>query len=252
MGCPHSKDLGVFVVEATVMACELLAGVLSRTSDLRVLAWEVDSKAALATVTRINADVALVSCDLQDGPRKGLTLVSELHRSNPKLHSVVLLNTADREGVVEAFRAGAHGVWSREAGLNDLPKCVQRVGEGQVWASSNELEYLLDILVQTPPMRVLTDTCYRLLTDREQSIVRLVADGMSNHEVAYHLRISEHTVKNHLFHIFDKIGVSSRVELVLCALSSSIADPKYPPQGDRAAAAISNEHRPVPDRHSHT
>jgi DNA-binding NarL/FixJ family response regulator len=222
------------VADATAMACQLLASVLSRTSSMRILAWEVDSKAALTAATRIMTDVALISSDLQDGPGKGFSLVSELRIKRPGVRSVILLDRTDRQGVVDAFRAGARGVLSRGAGLADLPKCVCRVNEGQVWATSKELAYLLDTFVQGPPFRTLTDSCCKLLTEREQAVVHLVADGLSNRDIAAQLHLSQHTVKNYLFRVFDKIGVSSRVELVLCALASTMANPITPLEGNRS------------------
>jgi two-component system nitrate/nitrite response regulator NarL len=229
-----NKSVHVLVADATVMACELLASVLSRTSQMRVVAWEIESAAAIATATRIKTDVALISSDLQDGPGKGFLLASELRLKHPDTRSVMLLDRADRQGVVDAFRAGARGVLSRGAGLSALPKCVHRVSQGQVWASSNELAYLVDTFAQTPPVRTLTDNCCKLLTQREQAVVHLVADGLSNREIATHLNLSQHTVKNYLFRVFDKIGVSSRVELVLCALSSTMANPLAPLESDRS------------------
>jgi DNA-binding NarL/FixJ family response regulator len=121
------QSVSVLVVDATVMACELLASALSRTSKMKVVGWEVDSAAALATATRIKTDVALISSNLQDGPGKGLSLASQLRTKRPDIRSVILLDRADRRGIVDAFRAGARGVLSRGAGLSALPKCVHRV-----------------------------------------------------------------------------------------------------------------------------
>ena len=239
------KAVAILVADATVMACELLASILSRTSQMQVVAWEVDSAAAFATATLINTDVALISSDLQDGPGKGLSLASELRSRHPEIRSVILLDSADRQSTVDAFRAGAYGVLSRGAGLSALPKCVHLVSEGQIWASSDELGYLLDNFVQTTPARTLSNSCCKLLTPREQAVVQLVADGLSNREIATQLKLSQHTVKNYLFRVFDKIGVSNRVELVLCALTSPMADPTLAPHGDQAhAVTIGVRRRP--------
>ena len=104
----------------------------------------------------------------------------------------------------------------RKKNPRNLPSIcsVNRVSEGQIWASSREL------------------------TPREQAVVQLVADGLSNREIATHLKLSRHTVKNYRFRVFDKIGVSSRVELVLCALTSPMADPTLAPHSDQAHASI--------------
>ena len=116
---------------------------------MKVVGWEVDCAAALATVTRVKTDVALISSNLQDGPGKGLSLASELRSRHPEIRSVILLDSADRQSTVDAFRAGARGVLSRGAGLAALPKCVHRVSEGQsIRASSRELAYMLDTFLK--------------------------------------------------------------------------------------------------------
>ena len=236
MAPSQRTTVGVLIADATIMACELLATVLNQTSSMKVVGWEVDAAAAMATATRIKTDVALISSDLQDGPGQGLSLASELRIKHPEIRSIILLDRTDRQSTVAAFRAGARGVLSREAELAILPKCVCRVSEGQVWASSQEMAYLLDSFAQTTPSRSLTDSCCKLLTPREQAVVQLVADGLSNREIAMQLKLSQHTVKNYLFRVFDKIGVSSRVELVLCALTSPMADPTVAPHSDQAHA----------------
>jgi DNA-binding NarL/FixJ family response regulator len=90
-------------------------------------------------------------------------------------------------------------VLSRGAGLAALPKCITRVSEGQVWASSTELDYLLDTFVRTAPTRTLSESCCRLLTAREQEVVQLVADGLGNREIAARLKLSQHTIKTTCF-----------------------------------------------------
>jgi DNA-binding NarL/FixJ family response regulator len=93
------------------------------------------------------------------------------------------------------------------------------VHKGQVWASSEELHYLLEAVTEPMPMRFATVAGKPLLSARELDVVRCVAEGLSNREIAQRLTLREHTVKNYLFRIFDKLGVSSRVEVVLYALS---------------------------------
>ena len=92
--------------------------------------------------------------------------------------------------------------------------------KGQIWASSNELQFLLEALAEAAPLRVVNAQGINLLTKREGQVVHLVAEGLTNRGISRELNISEHTVKNYLFRIFDKLGVSSRVELTICAFSN--------------------------------
>jgi DNA-binding CsgD family transcriptional regulator len=88
------------------------------------------------------------------------------------------------------------------------------------------------------PMRVVDPSGIRLLTKREEDVVRLLGDGLQNREIARELNLSEHTVKNYLFHVFDKLGVSSRVELILYAVSCSKRLPLTSVETNEDEAAI--------------
>jgi len=120
--------------------------------------------------------------------------------------------------VIDAFRCGAHGVVFRDEPLETLGKCIHAVHQGQVWANSEQLGYILEALSLTMPMRWQDARGIDLLSKREELVVRQVAEGMTNREISVHLKLSEHSVRNYLFRIFDKLGVSSRVELVLYCL----------------------------------
>jgi DNA-binding NarL/FixJ family response regulator len=130
----------------------------------------------------------------------------------------MLLPSRDRELVIDAFRCGAHGVIFRDEPLEILSKCIHAIHQGQVWANSQHLGYLLEALGRTKPMHLQDSRGTRLLSKREEAVVRLVADGLTNKQISNELTLSEHTVRNYLFRIFDKLGVSTRVELVLYCL----------------------------------
>ena len=87
--------------------------------------------------------------------------------------------------------------------------------QGEIWASKTELCYLLEALSDSAPAPITDSKGLNLLTKREEDVVRLVAEGLTNREISERLSLSEHTVRNYLFRIFDKLGISSRVELVL-------------------------------------
>src|SRR5262249_51231866 len=93
------------------------------------------------------------------------------------------------------------------------------VHQGQIWANSRELRFVLEALGEALPLRVVDARGTVLLSHREQEVVRCVAEGLSNRDIARRLGLTEHTVKNYLFRIFDKLGVSRRGEVVLCAYS---------------------------------
>jgi DNA-binding NarL/FixJ family response regulator len=149
-----------------------------------------------------------------------MALLRRLHISFPKVAKILLLESFDRELVVNAFRSGARGLFCFAVSpFRALCKCIQVVHRGQIWATAQQIEYLIDLVTQVPSLRVVNANGNTLVTPREEQVVALVAEGLSNREIAQELGLSEHTVKKYLFRIFDKLGISTRVELVLYAVN---------------------------------
>ncbi len=133
---------------------------------------------------------------------------------------ILLSESFDREVVIYAFRSGARGLFCfTESSFRSLCRCIQVVHRGEVWANAEQIDYLVELVSQVPSLRVVNACGTSLLTPREVQVVALVAEGLSNREVALELGLSEHTIKKYLFRIFDKLGISTRVELVLYAVA---------------------------------
>jgi DNA-binding NarL/FixJ family response regulator len=214
-----SEVIRVLAADNTRMNSQLLAAALERDKRFHVLDPGLDVRGFVAAVAKEKPAVVVISAELDDNPRKGFDLAREVHASHPETRVVMLLDVSERSQVVEAFRAGARGVFCRSESLKSLAKCIHCVSQGQVWANSKELRYLLEALGEALPLRVVDARGTVLLSRREQEVVRCVAEGLSNREIAQRLGLTEHTVKNYLFRIFDKLGVSKRVEVVLYAYS---------------------------------
>lgn len=212
----------VVIAHGNLMAGELIAGALGRQSRFTVVGLKSDLSSLLEQVSSSPIDVALVHTDLGNGSSDAFTAVRRISETCPTVKSVVLMPASERSLVIDAFRAGASGVFcSSVNGIKMLCQCVAKVYEGGIWASDIELGYVMEAFSKTAPLRIVNVDGMRLLTDREEDIVRLVADGLTNREIASRLNLSEHTIKNYLFRMFDKLGVSSRVELVLYAVSQT-------------------------------
>src|SRR5207253_4567713 len=134
---------------------------------------------------------------------------------------ILLLEDCEHDFVIDAFRSGARGVLSRAESSEQHSKCVYTVHRGQIWATTRDMEYILEELVATRPLRIVDAHGSSLLSKREEEVVALVADGLTNRQISEQLKLSEHTVKNYLFKVFEKLGISTRVELVLYALSQN-------------------------------
>jgi DNA-binding NarL/FixJ family response regulator len=163
--------------------------------------------------------VALISTQLGDDPIKGFEVLQSLRSSSPKTRVVMLLDSSRRDMVVQSFCSGARGVFCRSDALKLLPKCVHSVHSNQIWANSQQLEFLVDALSEAPATNLVGAEGEALLSAREQQVVRFLAEGLSNRDIAKQLKLSEHTIKNYMFRIFNKLGVSTRVEVVLYAAS---------------------------------
>ncbi|MFZ0738895.1 MAG: response regulator transcription factor [Candidatus Acidiferrales bacterium] len=209
------------IADSSLIAGRLLSEQFKRHSDFAVVSCANDRASLLSSVRQIKSAVALISADLQDGLLSGLAALREVHEADPELRPILLFDRPEPHLVMEGLRAGARGVFSRcNFNFATLRKCVRRVCEGQIWIGNAELEYVLESLTQTRPLRVIGPDGSNLLSRREEEVMRLVAEGLGNREIAELLNLSEHTVKNYLFHIFDKLGISNRVELVLYAVSN--------------------------------
>ena len=224
LGSPMSvgtseSAVSTLIAESNLMLCSLLVNALKRYKELRIAACAVDSAEAMEILSKTPVDVGLISANLRNGPLAGFGLVREIRIAHPNIRTVLLLDRFEPELVVDAFRAGARGIFHRSTELKVLFKCLRSVHRGQLWANSKELEVVLDAFFHAAALRVIDAKGAALLSKREEQVVKLVADGRSNREIAREMGLSEHTIKNHLFRIFDKLGVSSRVELVLYAFS---------------------------------
>jgi two-component system, NarL family, nitrate/nitrite response regulator NarL len=210
------EKIRVVAADSTRMSSQLLAQALAQNSQFQVSGIDPKPAAILAAVAHERPNVVLMSSVL-DESEPGFDLIRQVCATRPETRVVMLMDTSKRSAVVEAFRCGAYGVFSRSESPKLLAKCICRVHQGQVWANSSELRFLLEALCESEPPSAVEVGALADLSKREQDVVRCVAEGLSNREIATRLKLTEHTVKNYLFRIFDKLNVSSRVEVVLYA-----------------------------------
>jgi DNA-binding NarL/FixJ family response regulator len=211
----------VVLAHPSTLACEALSrGLSGCRGSFHVLGWAIDGTDALKKITDRQPDVAVISADLQDGAKAGFKVLRELRLARHPTAPVMLLDRSERDTVVSAFSAGAKGVLFRTDGFSVVCKCIRCVHAGQIWAGSKQMQFIVEALTERGPLSVVDVKGKPLLTKREEAIVRMVAEGLPNLQIASALHLSAHTVKNHLFRIYEKLGVSSRVELILYAISS--------------------------------
>jgi DNA-binding NarL/FixJ family response regulator len=209
----------VFIADGSRMSCQLIAAALRGSRyRTRVVGYATDATGIREALEKSEADVAVIGARLEEEAMAGFDVTREILVSSSKPSVVIILDSSKPSMVVEAFRAGASGVFSRDQSSELLCKCIHAVHQGQVWASSKELHFVIGALGAALPAKA---TCLRgsgLLTKREEGVVRLVAEGLTNRDISQQLNLSVHTVRNYLFRIFNKVGTSSRLELALYAI----------------------------------
>ena len=183
---------------------------------------------------RVN--VVVLSSNLDEEPLRGFELLRELRASDPDIFAIMLLDSSKKETVLQAFRAGARGIFSRHDSVETLSKCIRSVYEGQIWANSQQMSFAVEALATSPVVRAVDANGLSLLSKREMDVVRSLAEGLTNREIAERLGLSQHTIKNYLFRVYDKLGVSSRLELLFMTLTQAGAKPSDRAGADQSAA----------------
>lgn len=213
--------INVLIADADHMSAQLIAGGLTRGKNgIQIVSVSNNSADAIREMEKHQPHIALINTRLEDGPLTGYLVLQGLHNSSPRTAAIMMIPISERDLVIDAFRGGARGVFCRVHPIKLLIKCIRIVHEGQIWANNHNLDYLLEFLTQHKPLRLVKPGGGLLqLTHREAQLVQLLAEGMSTREISQNLDVTEHTVRNYISNIYDKLGVSSRVELALYAVS---------------------------------
>ena len=202
----------VLIVDRDEMSSDLLATRLAQEGCFH--ASGLRSADLMDQMASGKAQLVVIGADLNNDTRTGFDLAHTVRRVHPAVPIVILLNQPNRESVINAFRSGARGVFSRQRSVADFLDCIEHVRKGFIWAGPQETNFLLDAFNSVPSPKMLTASDAAPLTMRELQVVKCAARGKTNKVIALELGLSEHTVKNYLFRAFEKLGVSNRVELL--------------------------------------
>lgn len=227
MNTRNRGKLRVLLADSNLMTSRLLSEALEKNPEIKVLGCVADLEGLVKELDRLEPDVMLVSTHVAAVCPNHLASLRAIIVAYPAIPSVLLMDKSEPETVVDAFRAGVKGVFCCATGdTKQLEKCVMKVAEGQIWADTTQLHYVVSALpsLKVPEARPKRTNSSTPLTPREEQVMRLVAEGMSNREIARQMQLSENTIKNYLFKIFEKLGFSNRVELVLYATANAPVD----------------------------
>jgi DNA-binding NarL/FixJ family response regulator len=203
--------------------CKLLA----LEEDFEVVAQAQDGRQVLDVLQQFEPDILLL--DLKMPGLDGLATLQRLQVVKNRTRVIVLTASDDKNEFVQAMKLGTSGIVLKQTATELLIKSIRKVHAGEIWLDSHTTAAVIRQFVANDegPAASMPQTQSRErerspLSQREREIVALVAQGFKNKEMAEKMFISEQTVKNHLHNIFDKLGVSDRLELALYAIHNNL------------------------------
>ena len=202
--------------------------VLENHPEIEVVGDAADGMDAIEKAVLLEPDVVLLELKL---PRvDGLTVLRSIQTRAPKSKVILFAAPEHREEFVEAMKLGCCGILPKDVPVSLIEKSVLKVHAGEIWLDSNTTAAVMRKFATpgetpsapTPPANGKAPRERAQLSQREREIIILIAQGYKNKEIAEKMFITEQTVKNHLHNVFDKLGVSDRLELALYAIHNSL------------------------------
>lgn len=201
-----------------------LARILADFPELRVVGEAASGEEAAALAERLAPDVVLMDVRMPGGGSEATRLIREGH---PEIQ-VIMLTVSDKdEDLYAALQAGARGYLLKDAPARELVEAIHRVHAGQAIIAPALTARLLEELT-APRAGAARGVQRGPLTERESQVLRLVARGLGNRQIAARLGISEHTVKTHIAHILEKLQVRTRAQAAACAVKMGLVDDVQP------------------------
>jgi DNA-binding NarL/FixJ family response regulator len=209
---------------------EGLAMLLSLLPDVEVVGTAADGEEAVALAEATQPDVVLM--DLRMPRLDGAAATRQLRDRCPGARIIVLTTYADDKSVIDALRAGARGYLTKDAGAGEIHRALRDVTSGRAVIDPAVQGHLVDAIAAPAPSPASpvpgdppNPAASLGLTPREGEVLTLIAEGLSNAEIARHLVVSEATVKSHVNHLLAKIGARSRAQAVSTAFQHGLATP---------------------------
>jgi len=197
-----------------------LRKLLEGADDVSIIGEASNGNECVKMLAKLKPDILLL--DLRMPEKDGLGVLEEINFDTASTRVIVLTAAEDDRDVVRAMRLGARGVVLKQSASDLLLKSIRKVNDGEIWLDNRMTAEVIDAFKKSSEAGQRREK--PLLSDREKEIVQLVAQGFRNREIGEKLFISEQTVKNHLHNIFDKLGVSDRLELALYAIHHRLID----------------------------
>lgn len=220
-----TTSIRVFLADAHPIVLEGLRGVLNQQPGIEVVGEACDGMDAIERIVQITPDVVLL--DLKMPRVDGLTVLRSIQTRAPQSKVILFTSSDNKEDFVEAMKLGCVGILPKDASVSMIEKSIHKVHEGEIWLDSSTTAAVFRHFASPAefPTSHVNGKLPRdraQLSQREREIIILIAQGYKNKEIAEKMFITEQTVKNHLHNVFDKLGVSDRLELALYAIHNSL------------------------------
>jgi DNA-binding NarL/FixJ family response regulator len=203
----------ILIADDHVIFRDGLRKLLDSDDELTVVGEAASGAECVKMLGNLKPDILLL--DLRMPDKSGLAVLEEVNFDTVPTRVIVLTAAEDNREVIRAMRLGARGVVLKQSATDLLVKSIHRVHAGEIWLDNR---MTAEVLNAFSVAGAAPRSEKPLLSDREKEIVHLVVRGFRNKEIGVKLFIGEQTVKNHLHNIFDKLGVSDRLELALYAI----------------------------------
>src|SRR5712691_1558701 len=191
-----------------------LRKLLETEDDIKIVGEASNGNECVDMLTKLKPDILLL--DLRMPDKGGLAVLEEINLDSLATRVIVLTAAEDDRAAVRAMRLGARGFVLKQSASDLLVNSIHRIHDGEIWVDNRVTAEVMRAFAKDSNGTPRGDK--PLLSDREKQVVQLVAQGYRNREIGQELFISDQTVKHHLHNIFDKLGVSDRLELALYAI----------------------------------
>jgi len=217
----EKKPIRILIAAHHAIYRDGLRALLQRESGFQVVGDAPDGEAAVLLAAEMRPDVMLL--DMLISKRNGIDVLQQLRRVDLPVRVLALTADIGRNDALQALNFGARGVILNSSPSATLFEAIRKVKAGEYWISPESVATLVERL-KSPPRRTNIQNAKFGLTPRELEVIIAVVSGYSNPEIAEKLSLSEQTVKHHLTHVFDKLGVYNRVELALFAVNHRLVE----------------------------
>ena len=192
--------------------------VFALEDDLRVVAQADSLENLRAAIERYPTDVVLLEGSLLTG---NASFIPDLLRTAPDVKLIVQAVASDENQTVELYRRGVRGIVSRSISPDLLVRCVRRIAAGETWIDNQSVSWVIEAY-RAQAAALVNPRVQPKLSPKEMAIITCITQGKRNKEIAFQLGTTEQVIKNYLRKIYDKLGVSDRLELALYCLHNKI------------------------------